>query len=55
MKRINHVVGTKISVLESNRQTYESLIQLLKRKEIGFITVNNVHTIIEALQINSYR
>ncbi len=53
MKKIK-ILGTDISVVDSYREAYEEILSLLKNGGTGYVTVNNVHTVVTAVRDDYY-
>ncbi len=49
------ILGSRISIINSYRQAYEEVLSFIKKGNAGYITVNNVHTVVTAVRDEYYK
>lgn len=55
---MNHkisILGTNVTLLKNYNEAYQVLYKYLNKHQLGYITVNNVHTVIESCKNRLYR
>ena len=50
-----YTLSSKISIISTYRQTYEIILGILTKHKSEYITVNNVHTVVEGVLSKEYR
>lgn len=49
------ILGSDISIINSYNEAYEEILSFVKKEDKGYVTINNVHTVVTAVRENQYR